>query len=65
MKNLSNFLRLEPGIVEFEETVHLVKESVGKAELKVVRANGADGRISVFYKTKDIDAVGTRDYERK
>ena len=51
MKILSNFLRLEPGAVEFEETVHLVKESVGKAELRVVRANGADGRISVFYKT--------------
>ena len=55
----------EPGVIEFEENVHLVKESVGKAELKVVRANGADGRVSVHYKTKDIDAIGTRDYERE
>lgn len=53
----------EPGVMEFEETVHLVKESIGKAELKVVRANGADGRVSVHYKTKDIDAVAKRDYE--
>ena len=56
---------LEPGVIEFEETVHLVKESVGKAELKVVRINGADGRVSVHYKTKDIDAIGTRDYTRE
>ena len=55
----------EPGSVEFEETIILVKESVGKAEIKVVRVNGADGRVTVHYRTKDIDAVGTRDYERK
>ena len=55
----------EPGSIEFEETIILVKESVGKAEIKVVRVNGADGRVTVHYRTKDIDAVGTRDYERK
>ncbi len=55
----------EPGFIEFEETIHLVKESVGKAELKVLRVNGADGRVTVRYKTKDIDAVATKDYERK
>ncbi|UJR09574.1 hypothetical protein I4U23_013809 [Adineta vaga] len=53
----------EPGFIEFEETINLVKESVGKAEIKVVRINGADGKVSVRYRTKDIDAVGTRDYE--
>lgn len=42
-----------------------MKESVGKAEIKVVRINGADGRVTVRYRTKDMDAVGTRDYERK
>jgi hypothetical protein len=42
-----------------------VKESVGKAELKVLRVNGADGRVTVHYRTKDIDAVATKDYERK
>jgi len=59
------FLFLEPGFIEFEETIYLVKESVGKAEIKVVRVNGADGRVSVHYRTKDIDAVGKKDYERK
>ncbi|CAF0956523.1 unnamed protein product [Adineta ricciae] len=53
----------EPGYIEFEETINLVKESVGKAEIKVVRINGADGKVSVHYRTKDIDAVGTKDYE--
>ncbi len=59
------FFLLEPGFIEFEETIYLVKESVGKAELKVVRVNGADGRVTVRYRTKDIDAVATKDYERK
>ncbi|CAF1353970.1 unnamed protein product [Adineta steineri] len=53
----------DPGFIEFEETINLVKESVGKAELKVARVNGADGKVSVHYRTKDIDAVGTKDYE--
>lgn len=53
----------EPGVIEFEETINLVKESVGKAEIKVARVNGADGRVSVKYRTKDIDAVATRDYQ--
>ena len=57
--------RLEPGTLEFEEAINLVKESVGKAEIKVLRVNGADGRVTVHYRTKDIDAIGTRDYERK
>lgn len=57
--------RLEPGTLEFEEAINLVKESVGKAEIKVLRVNGADGRVTVRYRTKDIDAIGTRDYERK
>ena len=42
-----------------------MKESVGIAEIKLVRVNGADGRVSIHYRTKDIDAVTTRDYERK
>ncbi|CAF0837053.1 unnamed protein product [Rotaria sordida] len=53
----------EPGFIEFEESITLVKESVGKVEIKVVRVNGADGRVSVHYRTKDIDAVASRDYE--
>ncbi|CAF1686069.1 unnamed protein product, partial [Adineta ricciae] len=52
-----------PGVIEFEEPITLVKESIGKAEIKLVRVNGADGRVSVHYRTKDIDAIATRDYE--
>ncbi len=59
------FFLIEPGIIEFEETVTLVKESIGNAEIKLVRVNGADGRVSVHYRTRDIDAVATRNYERK
>ncbi|CAF1558050.1 unnamed protein product [Didymodactylos carnosus] len=55
----------EPGTLEFDEAVTFVKESAGKAVLKVIRSNGADGRISVRYQTKDIDAVGTKDYISK
>ena len=62
--NLS-FSFSEPGYIEFEETINLVKESVGKVEIKVVRRDGADGKVSVHYRTKDIDAVGSKDYERK
>ncbi len=51
-------------MIEFEEPITLVKESVGKAEIKLMRINGADGRVSVHYRTKDIDAVATKDYER-
>ncbi|CAF5008277.1 unnamed protein product, partial [Rotaria sp. Silwood1] len=55
----------EPGDIEFEEVITLVKESVGNAEIKVVRVNGADGRVTVHYRTEDIDATGKKDYERK
>jgi hypothetical protein len=50
-------------VIEFEEPIALVKESCGKVEIKLVRVNGADGRVSVHYKTKDINAVATKDYE--
>ncbi|CAF4934227.1 unnamed protein product [Rotaria sp. Silwood1] len=53
----------EPGFIKFEETINLCKQSVGKTEIKVVRVNGADGRITVNYRTEDIDARAIRDYE--
>ena len=62
---MRDHLFLEPGVIGFEDTIALVKESVGKAEIKVARVNGADGRVSVHYRTKDINAIATRDYERK
>lgn len=59
------FYFIEPGFIQFEESITLVKESVGKVEIKIVRVNGADGRVSVHYRTKDIDAVASKDYEGK
>jgi len=53
----------EPGVIQFEKRGYLVKESVGDAEINVVRQNGADGVITVNYSTKDKTAVDGKDYE--
>ena len=63
--NLINFDLLvtkEPGEVEFTQPVHLVKESVGTFEITVERKNGADGKVSIGYKTGDINAIEGKDY---
>jgi len=39
-----------------------VNETAGKAQLFVNRVNGADGCISVGWKTKDLTAVNGKDY---
>ncbi|XP_056017279.1 sodium/calcium exchanger 3-like isoform X1 [Ostrea edulis] len=52
-----------PGTIQFANPSFLFKESVGCAQVKVDRANGCDGRIVAKWKTKDITAVGGRDYE--
>lgn len=53
----------EPGTIQFANPSFLFKESVGCAQIKVERSNGCDGRIVAKWKTKDITAVGGRDYE--
>nr|XP_022318976.1 sodium/calcium exchanger 3-like isoform X4 [Crassostrea virginica] len=53
----------EPGTIQFANPSFLFKESVGCAQVKVERINGCDGRIVAKWKTKDITAVGGRDYE--
>lgn len=53
---------LEPGMLQFEKRGHLVKESVGNALITVIRQNGADGDISVKWKTIDKSAVNGKDY---
>lgn len=53
----------EPGTVEFEKPSFLFKESCGVARVPVKRVNGADGELRLKWKTKDISAVGGRDYE--
>ncbi|XP_062575828.1 sodium/calcium exchanger 3-like [Saccostrea cucullata] len=53
----------EPGTIQFANPSFLFKESVGTAQVKVDRSNGCDGKIVAKWKTKDITAVGGRDYE--
>jgi len=53
----------EPGTFQFEKRGHLVKESIGNAQLSVVRQNGADGDVDVKWRTIDKTAVSGKDYE--
>lgn len=41
----------DPGTITFEERGILVKESVGVAQVPVLRKNGADGEVSVRWRT--------------
>merc|ERR1711936_562410 len=52
----------EPGTLQFEKRGYLVKESCGNAELGVLRQNGADGIISVKWRTIDKSAINGKDY---
>ena len=40
-----------------------MKESIGNAQLSVVRQNGADGDVDVKWRTIDKTAVSGKDYE--
>jgi solute carrier family 8 (sodium/calcium exchanger) len=42
---------VDPGTITFEERGILVKESVGVAQVPVLRKNGADGEVSVHWRT--------------
>jgi len=52
----------EPGTFEFEKRGHLVKESCGEALLSVVREHGADGDISLKWRTLDKTAINNKDF---
>ncbi|XP_064104848.1 sodium/calcium exchanger Calx-like isoform X13 [Macrobrachium nipponense] len=52
----------EPGIVMFQKRGFLVKESIGNAVIPVVRKNGADGEITVKWRSIDKTAVSGKDY---
>ena len=56
------FTQLEPGEIEFSQPVYVVKESIGTFEVQVDRKNGADGQVSVAFKTTDINAIADKDY---
>lgn len=53
----------EPGTLQFEKRGILVKESCGDADISIVRQNGADGTISVKWRTIDRTAINGKDYK--
>jgi len=55
----------EPGELEFSQPVYVVKESVGTFEVQIDRKNGADGQVSVDFKTTEINAVAGKDFIAK
>lgn len=55
----------EPGEIEFSQPVYVVKESVGTFEVQVDRKNGADGQVSVNFKTTEINAISNKDFLAK
>jgi len=52
----------EPGTFQFEKRGILVKESIGNAQLSIVRQNGADGDVTVKWRTVDKTAINGKDY---
>ncbi|KAH9513186.1 Sodium/calcium exchanger 1 [Bulinus truncatus] len=55
----------EPGVVQFSKPSYVVKETGLKALIPLVRLGGADGHISVKWKSKDITAIEGKDYSGK
>ena len=47
----------EPGTFQFEKRGHLVKESCGNAVISVIRQNGADGDVTIKWRTVDKTAI--------
>ena len=58
----TDIVLIEPGCLQFEKRGYLVKESCGKAEIGVLRQNGADGVIGVKWRTIDKSAINGKDY---
>ncbi|KAA0200576.1 Sodium-calcium exchanger protein 2 [Hyalella azteca] len=52
----------EPGVLQFQRRGVLVKESCGTTLVPVVRKNGADGEVSVKWRTLDHTAFNKKDY---
>lgn len=53
----------EPGKLEFAKPSIIAKESSRRVRIPVNRINGADGHVSVAWKTKDITAISGKDYQ--
>ena len=52
----------EPGKFQFERRGHVVKESAGTANLSITRQDGADGDVTIKWRTRDKNAVCGKDY---
>ena len=52
----------EPGVFQFEKRGHLVKESCGNAVISVIRQNGADGDVTIRWRTVDKTAISGKDF---
>merc|ERR1712038_1822502 len=52
----------EPGTFQFEKRGHLVKESCGNAVISVIRQNGADGDVTIKWRTVDKTAISGKDF---
>ena len=59
-----DFMLTDPGTIQFEKPSFLFKESCGTARIPVQRVNGADGELKTTWKTKDISAIGGRDFDQ-
>lgn len=53
----------EPGVISFQRRGLLVKESIGTALIPVARKNGADGEVSIKWRTIDKTAINNRDFK--
>nr|XP_022315643.1 sodium/calcium exchanger 2-like isoform X4 [Crassostrea virginica] len=53
----------EPGKLEFGKPSIIAKESSRRVRIPVNRINGADGHVSVAWKTRDITAISGKDYQ--
>ena len=52
----------EPGTFQFKKRGHVVKESAGMARLSITRKGGADGEVTLKWRTKDKNAVNGKDF---
>ncbi|XP_048733379.1 sodium/calcium exchanger 3-like isoform X2 [Ostrea edulis] len=52
----------EPGKFEFSKPSYIIRESNECAQIFVNRVNGADGTVTVRWRTKDLTALHNKDY---
>lgn len=54
---------MTPGYLELEQVNITVRENIDKIQVSVVRLGGTDGILQLKYKTTDVTASMTSDYE--